>query len=68
MSVSLDTNRSGNSPQGDADPQEKPPKDGAYSGAVILGRSWYHHLKRLEAKRRAGAESTRDQAEQDGSD
>jgi len=38
---------------------EMPPKGEAGKGTVILGQSWYHHLKRLEAKRQAEGRPTR---------
>jgi len=49
-----------NSPEGNTRPQKKPPKGEAGKGTVILGQSWYHHLKGLEAKRRAEGRLTRD--------
>lgn len=36
--------------------RDQPKAGGAPKGAVILGQDWYHHLKRLEAKKRAESE------------
>ena len=40
-------------PSTESQPQPNPQKSGAGGGTVILGQSWYHHIKKVRAAQAA---------------